>query len=179
MYADQREQPHWYVLQTRSRYEKRVRDQLAAKHIMALLPLWRKRSLWKDRVRCVEVPLFSGYLFGYFALQEKVAVLKTVGVARIVGVHGMAVPMPEEQMAAVHTMVEHRLPYDPYPYLAEGMRARITRGVLTGAEGTLVAKGPKYRLVIPIELIQQAVAVDVDRADVEPLERQSHGTCTS
>ena len=172
MYADHREQPHWYVLQTRSRHERMVRDRLAAKHITSLLPLWRKRSVWKDRVRYVEVPLFSGYLFGHFALQEKVAVLETVGVARIVGVHGTAVPMPEEQIAAVHTMVEHRLPYDPYPYLVEGRRARITRGVLTGAEGTLVAKGPKYRLVIPIELIQQAVAVEVDRADVEPLERQ-------
>jgi transcription antitermination factor NusG len=156
-----------------------VRDRLAAKHITSLLPLWRKRSLWKDRVRYVEVPLFSGYLFGHFALQEKITVLETVGVARIVGVHGTAVPMPEEQMAAVHTLVEHGLPYNPHPYLVEGMRARITRGVLTGVAGTLVAKGPRYRLVIPIELIQQAIAVEVDRADVEPLDLQPQGTSAS
>jgi len=170
MYIDSREQPHWYAIQTRSRHEKMVRDQLAAKSITHLLPLWRKRSIWKDRVKYIEVPLFSGYLFGHFALQDKVAVLESFGVARIVGVNGTAVPVPEEQITAVRTMVEHCLPYDPHPYLVEGMRVRIKRGMLTGAEGTLIAKRGGHRLVISMDLIQQAVAVDVDSADVEPLE---------
>jgi transcriptional antiterminator NusG len=177
MCVDSRQQPHWYAIQTRSRHEKMVRDQLAAKSITHLLPLWRKRSIWKDRVKYVEVPLFSGYLFGHFALQDKVAVLETFGVARIVGVNGTAVPVPDEQIAAVRTMVEHRLPYDPHPYLVEGMRVRIKRGVLTGAEGTLIAKRGRHRLVISMDLIQQAVAVDVDSADVEPLELRPQGIC--
>jgi transcription antitermination factor NusG len=172
MCADSPQQPHWYAIQTRSRYEKKVRDQLAAKSIQHLLPLWWKRSLRQDRVKYVEVPLFSSYLFGHFALQEKVAVLDTFGVARIVGVNGTAVPVPEEQINAVRTMVEHRLLYDPHPYLVEGMRVRIKRGVLMGAEGTLIAKRGRHRLVISIDLIQQAVAVDVESADVESLEHR-------
>jgi transcription antitermination factor NusG len=99
-------------------------------------------------------------------------VLETCGVARIVGTKGTAVPVPDEQIAAVRTMAEHRLLYDPHPYLVEGMRVRITRGVLMGAEGTLIEKRQRHRLVISMELIQQAVAVDVDSADVEPLERR-------
>ena len=174
MDADSRQQPHWYAIQTRSRHEKIVRDQLAAKSITQLLPLWRKRSIWKDRVKYVEVPLFSSYLFGYFALQEKVAVLETIGVARIVGVNGTAVPVPEEQIAAVRMMVEHRLSYNPHPYLVGGMRVQITRGVLMGAEGTLIAKKGRHRLVISIDLIQQAIAVDIDSADVEPLARRPY-----
>jgi len=175
MFADSRQQPYWYAIQTRSRHEKMVRDQLAAKRIMHLLPLWRKRSIWQDRVKYVEVPLFSGYLFGHFALQEKVAVLETFGVARIVGVNGTAVPVPDEQITAVRTMIEHRLPYDPHPYLVEGMRVRIKRGVLIGAEGTLIEKRHQHRLVISMDLIQQAVAVHVDIADVEPLELRPQG----
>jgi transcription antitermination factor NusG len=170
MYTDSRQQPYWYAIQTWSRQEKMVRDQLAAKSITHLLPLWRKRSIWRDRVKYIEVPLFSGYLFGYFALQEKVTVLETFGVVRIVGVNGTAVPVPEKQIAAVRTMVEHRLSYDPHPHLVEGMRVRITSGVLTGAEGILIAKKGRHRLVISIDLIKQTVAVDVDSADVEPLE---------
>ena len=90
MFAESIEQPYWYAIQTRSRHEKVVRDQLAAKSITHLLPLWRKRSIWKDRVKFVEVPLFGGYLFGYFALQDRIAVLETVGVARLVGINGRA-----------------------------------------------------------------------------------------
>ena len=132
-----------------------------------------------DRVKYVEVPLFSGYLFGHFALQDKVAVLETFGVARIVGVNGTAVPVPDEQISAVRTMIEHRLPYDPHPYLVEGMRVRIKRGLFMGVEGTLTTKKQQHRLVINIDLIQQAVAVDVDSADVEPLEHRPQGTSKS
>jgi transcription antitermination factor NusG len=170
MFAESVEQPYWYAIQTRSRHEKVVRDQLAAKSITQLLPLWRKRSIWKDRVKLIEVPLFSGYLFGYFALQDRIAVLETIGVARIVGINGKPVPIPEEQMAAVRTLMEHRLPCSPYPYLVEGMRVRIKCGLLAGAEGILIARKQKHRLVISLDLIQQAVAIDVDSAEVEPLE---------
>ena len=170
MFAESVEQSFWYAIQTRSRHEKVVRDQLAGKSITHLLPLWRKRSIWKDRVKLVEVPLFSGYLFGYFALQDKVTVLETVGVVRLVGINGKAVPIPDEQVAAVRTLMEHRLPCSPHPYLVEGMRVRIKCGLLAGTDGILIAKKQRHRLVISVDLIQQAVVVDVDSAEVEPLE---------
>jgi transcription antitermination factor NusG len=163
------QQPFWYAIHTRSRHEKVVRDQLEAKGIIHLLPLHHKRSKWKDRVKLIEVPLFGGYLFGYFALQEKLHVLTTVGVARLVGINGTPVPVPEEQIEAVRTMVERKLPYDPHPYLKEGMRVRVKRGPLAGAEGILLSKKKQYRFVISIDLIQKSVAVDIDSADVEVL----------
>jgi hypothetical protein len=50
------------------------------------------------------------------------------------------------------------------------MRVRIKSGLLAGAEGILLAKKQRHRLVISVDLIQQSVAVDVDSAEVEPLE---------
>lgn len=173
MFVESAEQPHWYAIQTRSRHEKVVRDQLVAKGITHLLPLWRKRSVWKDRIKVIEVPLFGGYLFCYFALPDRIVVLETIGVTRIVGISGKPVAVPEEQIAAVRTMVEQRLPYDLHPYLVEGMRVRIKRGVLVGAEGILIARKQKHRLVISVDLIQQSVAVDVDSVDVEPLDSRT------
>ena len=177
MFAETIEQPYWYAIQTRSRHEKVVRDQLAAKSITHLLPLWRKRSIWKDRVKFVDVPLFSGYLFGYFALQDKVAVLETVGVARLVGINGKPMPIPEEQIVAVRTMMEHRLPCTPHPYLVEGMRVRIKFGLLAGIEGILVQKKQRHRLVINVDAIQQAIAmtIEVDSATIEPLDARPQG----
>jgi len=170
MFVESVEQPYWYAIQTRSRHEKVVRDQLAAKSITHLLPLWHKRSIWKDRVKHIDVPLFSGYLFGYFALQDKVAVLETVGVARLVGISGKPMPIPEEQIAAVRTMMEHRLPCTPHPYLVEGMRVRIKCGLLAGTEGILIKRNQRHRLVINVDIIYQAMTIEVDSAAVEPLE---------
>jgi transcriptional antiterminator NusG len=163
------EEPLWYALHTRSRHEKVVRDQLSAKGIENLLPLWQKRSVWKDRVKMIEVPLFSGYVFSYFSLKNKLPVVQSIGVVRIVSFNGQPVPVPPEQIEAVQTMVEQRLRYDPHPFLAEGMRVRVKHGALAGAEGILVAKKQRYRLVISVDLIQQSVAVDIDSANVEPL----------
>ena len=64
--------------------------------------------------------------------------LETVGVARIVAFNGRPVPIPDEQIAAVRTMMEHRLPCSPHPYLVEGMQVRIKCGLLAGAEGILM-----------------------------------------
>jgi transcriptional antiterminator NusG len=86
-----------------------------------------------------------------------------------VGVNGKAIPVPEEQIQAVKTMVEQRMAYDPHPFLKEGMRVRVKHGVLAGAEGILLTKKHNYRLVISVDLIQQSVAVDIDSAAVEPL----------
>ena len=167
--AENLEQPFWYAIHTRSRHEKVVRDQFDAKGITQLLPLHRKRSVWKDRIKTIEVPLFSGYIFGHFALQDKLQVLTTVGVVKLVGINGVPVPVPENQIDAVRTMVEQRLPYDPHPYLSEGMRVRVKSGPLAGAEGVLTEKRRHYRLVISVDLIQKSVAVDIDSAAVEPL----------
>lgn len=167
--AERLVQPCWYALHTRSRHEKVARDQLTAKGITNLLPTWRKRSVWKDRVKMIEEPLFRGYMFGYFALKDKLDVLQSVGIVRIVSFNGMPVPVPEEQIQAVQTMVEQRLAYDPHPFLTEGMRVRVKHGVLAGAEGILVTKKHHHRLVISVDLIQQSVAVDIDSAEIEPL----------
>lgn len=167
------EHPCWYALHTRSRHEKVARDQLVAKGVTTLLPLWRKRSIWKDRVKMIEVPLFSGYLFCHFPLKYRIEVLQTVGVVRIVGLNGQPIAVPEEQIQAVQTMVTQQLHYDPHPFLQEGMRVRVKHGMLAGAEGILITKKNHYRLVVSIDLIQKSVAVDIDSADIEPLELSS------
>ena len=114
MSVDPFTQPRWYAMQTRSWCDKRVRDQLTAK---ALLPF---------------LPLFRGSLFGSFTFQQKCEVLATVGVTRLVRFNGEPVPIPEEQIEAVRTLVTRQLRYDPHPYLVEGMQVHITHGPLAG-----------------------------------------------
>ena len=112
---------HWYALRTRSRHEKLVRDQLAQQGIEPLLPTVKRLSQWKDRKKEVEVPLFSGYCFVRFASDQKLPVLKTVGVVDIVGGGQRPEPIPDEEITAIQTLIASVLPYDPHPYLQEGM----------------------------------------------------------
>ncbi len=157
---------HWYALRTRSRHEKLVRDQLANQGIEPLLPTVKRLSQWKDRKKEIEVPLFSGYCFVRFGSDQKLPVLRTVGVVDIVGGGQRPEPIPDEEIAALQTLMTSVLPYDPHPYLHEGMLVEVIRGPLQSVRGILLRKEKRHRLVLGVRLIQQAAAVEIDVGDV-------------
>lgn len=156
---------HWYALRTKSRHEKFVRDQLNKQGIEPLLPTVKRLSQWKDRKKEIEVPLFSGYCFVRFGKEGKLPVQKVVGVLEVVG-NKRPEPIPEEEIESLKTLMTSVLPYDPHPYLHEGMKVEVVRGPLQGAHGILLRKEKRHRLVIGVRLIQQAAAVEIDVNDV-------------
>ena len=157
---------HWYALRTRSRHEKVVRDQLIHQGIEPLLPTVKRLSQWKDRKKEVEVPLFSGYCFVRFNSDQKMPVLKTAGVVDIVGGGNRPEPIPDDEIMAIQTLMTSVLPYDPHPYLQEGMKVEVIRGPLQGVHGILLRKDKRHRLILGVRIIQQAAAVEIDAADV-------------
>ena len=159
---------HWYALRTRSRHEKIVRDQLANQGMEPLLPTVKRLSQWKDRKKEIEIPLFSGYCFVRFAFEQKLPVLKTIGVVDIVGSGHSPEPIADDEIAAIRALMTSVLPYDPHPYLREGMQVEVVRGPLQGVRGILLRKEKRHRLVLGVRLIQQAAAVEIDVNDVVP-----------
>jgi transcriptional antiterminator NusG len=160
---------HWYALRTRSRHEKRVREQLEARGVEPFLPLMSRWRQWKDRRKQVAFPLFPGYCFARFPLSQRVVVLSTQGVVQILGNRDGAVPVPDTEIEAVRRLVESTLPYDPHPYLTEGMQVEVIRGPLAGLRGLLLRKGTRARLVIGVTLIHQGASVELDAFDVSPV----------
>ena len=156
----------WYALRTKSRHEKLVRDQLDKQGIEPLLPTVKRLSQWKDRKKEVEVPLFSGYCFVRFTPETRLPVQKVSGVVEIVGSGRRPEPIADAEIEALKTLMASVLPYDPHPYLHEGMQVEVVRGPLQGIQGILLRKEKRHRLVIRVRLIQQAAAVEIDVRDV-------------
>ncbi|MCZ6481234.1 MAG: UpxY family transcription antiterminator [candidate division NC10 bacterium] len=159
----------WYAIRTRSRHEKLVHQQLDSRRVEAFLPLVERRRRWKDRWKNVDFPLFPGYCFARFPYQDRLSVVTAVGVVQILGINGIAIPVPDHEIEAVRQLVTCTLPFDPHPYLKEGMEVEVVRGSLAGVRGILIRKGARARLVVAISLIQQAASVELDAADVLPV----------
>ncbi len=85
------------------------------------------------------------------------------------GVNGIAVPVRDHEIEGVRQLVTCTLPFDPHPYLKEGMEVEVVRGSLAGVRGILISKGARARLVVAINLIQQAAFVELDAADEVPV----------
>ena len=159
-------QAPWFALWVRSRAEKSVFDQLVRKDIEAFLPTVNRWSRWKDRKKLIAWPLFPSYCFARFDPRNILDVRKCSGVVSVVSFEGLPAPIPPDQIAAIQALVASELKYDPCPALHEGDLVEVVHGPLTGVTGRLIHKGPKTRLVLSITMINRAVSVAIDAADV-------------
>jgi transcription termination/antitermination protein NusG len=161
--------PRWFAIWTRSRHEQVVREQLEQKQIDAFLPTITKWSRWKDRKKKIDWPLFPGYCFARFDPENALPVLKCTGVVNIVGFEGRPAPIPDIELDSIRVLVGSELQYDPCPLVREGMMVEVVHGPLRGVVGRLMRKdAARARLVLSVDLIGQAVSVEVDAADVKP-----------
>ena len=158
----------WYAIWTRSRHEQMVQQQIEHKRLDSFLPTITRWSRWKDRKKKIDWPLFPGYCFARFDLHERLTVLKCSGVVNIVSFDGEPASIPDAEIESIRALVETDLQYDPCPLIREGMMAEVVYGPLCGVVGRLVRKGSHARLVLSVDLIGQAVSVEVDAADVKP-----------
>ncbi len=157
----------WFAIWTRSRHEQVVREQLEHKQIEAFLPTITRWSRWKDRRKKIAWPLFPGYCFARFDPEFRLAILRCTGVVNIVSVAGEPAPIEAHQIESIRRLVDIDFRYDPCPLIHEGMMVEVVHGPLRGVVGRLVRKGSHARLVLAIDLIGQAVSVEVDAADVK------------
>jgi len=159
----------WYAVWTRSRHEQVVREQLERKHVEAFLPTITRWSRWKDRKKKIDWPLFPGYCFAKFDLADAMPVLKCVGVVNIVSFDGKPAAIPAQELDSIRLLVVSELQYDPCPLVREGMMVEVVHGPLRGVVGRLIRKDAHHaRLVLSVNLIGQAVSVEVDAGDVKP-----------
>jgi transcription termination/antitermination protein NusG len=161
------EAPAWYAVWTRSRHEQVVREQLERKGLEAFLPTITRWSRWKDRKKQVDWPLFPGYCFVRFNGADRLPVLKCTGVVNIVSFDGDIAPIPPHEIEGIRRLLQSDLQFDPCPLIREGMMVEVTHGPLKGVVGRLVRKGGHARLMLSVDLIGQAVSVEVDASDVK------------
>ena len=158
----------WFAIWTRSRHEQVVRDQLERKTFEAFLPTITRWSRWKDRKKKIDWPLFPGYCFARFNPADTLPILKCAGVVSIVSFEGKPAPIPDYELESIRVLVGSELQYDPCPLIREGMMVEVVHGPLRGVMGRLTRKDAlKARLVLSVDLIGQAVSVEVDAADVK------------
>lgn len=161
----------WYALYTRSRFEKKLLSELTDRSVEAFLPMREVLSRWKDRKKRVWLPVFPGYIFvrQVDTAVNRHRVLNIPGAVRFVSFEGRPAAVPEEQIEGVRRFLELHLSVDPYPYIKVGRGVEIIAGPLKGVQGRLVQKKGRFRFVLQVDLIRQAISVEIDASDVRPL----------
>ena len=168
--SEQEIERNWYAVYTSPCHEKQVAEHLAIREIEHYLPLYQLSRRWKDGRRVtLQAPLFPSYLFVHAARQHRGKILGVPGILSIVGTSRGAIPLPTAEIESLRDGL-HLHNAAPHPFLTIGEKARIRSGSLAGMEGIVLRHKNSTRIVLTLELIMQSVAVEVDVADIEPLQ---------
>lgn len=156
----------WYAVQVFAGRERRCMNILSGKNYDVFL-LTPSRVKGRNREKfTVEMPLFPGYLFCKFNAGSLGEIVTTPGLVRIVGIGKRPLPVSEEELDHVRTIVASGVAVRPWRHLPRGSKVRIDSGPLAGISGFLVSETGRRRLVVSVSLLQRSISVELSEQTV-------------
>jgi transcription antitermination factor NusG len=159
----------WYAVRVKSNFEEIAATGLTARDHTVFLPTYKVRRRWSDRIKDIQVPLFSGYVFCQLQPSNTLPVLTAPGVIDIVSFGRELAVVDERELEAVRAVLRASLGARPRPYLESGRKVLIGEGPLRGVEGIVVESHGALSLVVSVSLLCRSLSVKVEREWVEPL----------
>lgn len=97
----------WYVVYTKPRCEKKVHQLFLDKKYESYCPLQIVEKQWTDRVKKVEVPLFSSYVFVKTTKEELPKVRYVIGVVNFVYCLGKPAEIRDAEITLLKDFLEN------------------------------------------------------------------------
>lgn len=162
----------WYLIQTKPRQEKLAEENLERQGYETYLPMAEIRR--KRRGRSVRVidPMFPRYLFIHLSdeTDDWRPIRSTLGVASLVRFGQDPARIPNQLIDALRKRETesgyHKLEATT---VAKGTPVRIAEGPFEGFEGLYQCSTGKERVVLLLQIAEQAVKIDVLASHIEPV----------
>jgi transcription antitermination factor NusG len=158
----------WQVLYLKPRTEKKMAEYGEKLGVRYYLPLRREVKIYQRRKVTVDKPVFPGYFFASCNREQRVDLLKTNIIVRTLE------PTDERRFLRELAQVRRALKVDPtlgaVAALKRGRRVRITAGPFMGIEGLVHGLKSVNVVRLNVEMIGQAIAVEVDKDYLEVIE---------
>jgi transcriptional antiterminator RfaH len=161
----------WIAVQTHPHKEQVARENLHRQMFATYCPLVMSTQRRGRQVSAIRRPLFPSYVFVAvdFASQRWRPILSTLGVRSVVRIGDRPSTVPTPLIEALRSrevdgaIAAHR------EQLRCGQQVRLAAGALQGLVGTIIEMHEKERIVVLMQLLNQQVRVQVDRAQVAAL----------
>jgi len=154
----------WYVLYTQPRAEKKVQERLQALVEECYLPLHKAPHVWSDRIKMVEKPLFSSYIFVRCNVSELYSLLQVSGVVRVVYYCGKPAVIRPKEIDEIKSFLEKSANHE----LCIGDEVEILSGTFRHVSGKIRQIKKKY---LSLTLAQIGITVSVNLANVAHINR--------
>jgi transcriptional antiterminator RfaH len=160
-------QRRWLVAYTKPRQEKALSRELFRQQTPFYLPLVKKILYSPRRRRVSHTPLFSGYVFLFATEAERLRVLTTNRILRVIRVEDASRLVSD--LRQFHQLIALDAPLTVESRLLPGDRVRVRQGPLAGVEGTVLHRRGKSRLLVSIDFLQRGASVEIEDFLLEPV----------
>ena len=158
----------WHVLYVKPRCEKKMEGYCKAHEVECDLPVREETKIYQRRKVTVAKPVFPGYVFLRFPSADKLTVLKSNLVVRILPVDDQKKFYKELLQIRQALAIDPTL--DASAAFQAGRRVLIKSGPFQGVEGVVQVVKGKTKVVLNIDIIGRAIAVEVGMELLEPAE---------
>ena len=140
---------------------------MAAMNLAFFLPMRRLQRIQGKLRKEVYTPLFPSYLFMRGNLDDMYRADRTkrvAGVVRVCDQQGL-----ESEVRSIHMTLLNEGVVSPHPFLKKGVVVEVQSGPFRGVRGLIEDHVGKDRLILQIEVLGQATALEIDGSLLEPV----------
>lgn len=160
----------WYVLSVRPRSERKVETVLRAKGIEAITPVQKQWRQWSDRRKCVEVVIFTNYVFVSPSPEQIEEVLNYENVFGYICIGQKKACLTEPELMLIKRLCKQEAPVEiTYSRFDSGQKVEIVSGALRGLQGIIREIRGNQRLILQIPRLGCCAHVEVRNMEVKAL----------
>lgn len=156
--------PRWFAVYLRYKREKVVHESLLKKGIESYLPLQQFTRHYTRKIRVVNLPLISCYIFVRITKKNYVPVLETPDVVNFVRFSNELIAIPEDEIKLIQRILGEGIEVEAESNAyQEGDVVEIIGGNLTGIRGILLHPDNKKNFQVELTHTGYSLRMQVDR----------------
>lgn len=164
------EEKRWFAVYTRYKREKLVTKQLTQKGIEVYLPLQEFTRYYTRKIKKVQLPLISCYIFVKINKPDYVRVLETPDVVTFIRFNNRLISIPEQEINILRQVVgeDQEITLSQEKVLV-GQQAEIIGGRLTGLQGKVVSNHGEKNFIIELNSLNYNLHMQVPKKYLQPV----------
>jgi|TARA_R110000737_G_scaffold352064_1_gene396454 transcriptional antiterminator RfaH len=162
---------HWYILKTKSNFEKKVNESLQQQGFTTYLPTYITLRIWSDRKKKIESSLLPSYVFVNCDANELIAAAKTTGVAWIMHEQKKYAIVKDYEIQNLRIFLSEKVEIndDNLDNYEVGETIKVTNGPFSGLIGTALNYQSDYRVRIEISSLGADFTISVPKSQLEKI----------
>jgi len=169
-------EPRWFAVYTKFKREKVVQKRLQEQGIQAYLPIQFLTRRYDRKVKVVEMPLISCYVFTRITKKHYVSVLNTADVLNFVKFSQNLIAIPDREIQLLQRMVGEGIDLEVAPKGCQvGDEVEIVSGSLAGLRGILLEKAGQRNFLVELKNIGYSLHIQVEPGLLKKVSARARG----